>query len=41
MTEINSANEITLFQRSIETCADTAEIARKVKLVLKWIVRKG
>ena len=28
-------NEITVFQRSIETCADTAEIARKVKLAFK------
>ncbi len=28
-------NEITVFQRSIETCEDPAEIARKVKLVFK------
>lgn len=28
-------DEITLFQRSIETCADPAEIARKVKLAFK------
>ena len=28
-------NEITVFQRSIETCADPAEIARKVKLAFK------
>ena len=28
-------NEITLFQRSIETCADPEEIARKVKLAFK------
>ncbi len=28
-------NEITVFQRLIETCADTAEIARKVKLAFK------
>ena len=26
---------ITVFQRSIETCADPAEIARKVKLAFK------
>ena len=35
MTEINSASEITTFQRSIETCADPAEIVRKVKLAFK------
>ena len=28
-------NEITVFQRSIETCADLAEIARRVKLAFK------
>ena len=28
-------DEITVFQRSIETCADPAEIARKVKLAFK------
>ena len=28
-------NEIMVFQRSIETCGDPAEIARKVKLSLK------
>ena len=28
-------NEIAVFQRSIETCADPAEIARKVKLAFK------
>lgn len=28
-------NEITVFQRAIETCADPAEIARKVKLAFK------
>ena len=28
-------NEIMVFQRSIETCADPAEIARKVKLAFK------
>ena len=28
-------NEITVFQRSIETCADPEEIARKVKLAFK------
>jgi hypothetical protein len=28
-------NEITVFQRSIETCADPTEIARKVKLAFK------
>ena len=28
-------NEIAIFQRSIETCADPAEIARKVKLAFK------
>ena len=27
--------EITVFQRSIETCGDPAEIARKVKLAFK------
>ena len=27
--------EITVFQRLIETCADPAEIARKVKLAFK------
>ena len=28
-------NEVTVFQRSIETCADSAEIVRKVKLAFK------
>ena len=28
-------NEITVFEQSIETCADSAEIARKVKLSFK------
>ena len=28
-------NEIALFQQSIETCEDTAEIAQKVKLAFK------
>ena len=28
-------SEITIFQQSIETCADPAEIARKVKLAFK------
>lgn len=28
-------NEVSIFQRSIETCADPAEIARKVKLAFK------
>ena len=28
-------NEITIFQQSIETCANPAEIARKVKLAFK------
>jgi hypothetical protein len=28
-------NEIMVFQRSIETCGDPAEIARKVKLAFK------
>ena len=28
-------NEIAVFQRSIETCADPTEIARKVKLAFK------
>ncbi len=28
-------NEVSIFQRSIETCADSAEIARKVKLAFK------
>ena len=28
-------NEITVFQRLIETCADPAEIARQVKLAFK------
>ena len=28
-------NEIAVFQRSIETCEDPAEIARKVKLAFK------
>ena len=28
-------NEITVFQRAIETCADPAEIARKAKLAFK------
>jgi len=28
-------NEIMVFQRSIETCADPAEITRKVKLAFK------
>ena len=28
-------NEITVFQQSIETCEDPAEIARKVKLAFK------
>ena len=32
-------NEITIFQLSIETCADPAEIARKVKLAFKKMPR--
>ena len=28
-------SEITIFQQSIETCANPAEIARKVKLAFK------
>ena len=28
-------SEITIFQQSIETCADPAEIAKKVKLLFK------
>ena len=35
MTETNATSEVTVFQRSIETCADPAEIARKVKLAFK------
>ena len=36
MTETNmERDEITVFQQSIETCADPAEIARKVKLAFK------
>ena len=36
MTETNmERDEITVFQQSIETCADPAEIVRKVKLAFK------
>lgn len=38
MTETNATREIVLFQRSIETCADPAEIARKVEMPLKPIL---
>lgn len=34
-------NEITVFQRSIETCADPAEIVRKVKLSFKRMPGKN
>ena len=33
-------NEIMVFQRSIETCAYPAEIARKVKLAFKRMPRE-
>ena len=35
MTGTNAQSEITAFHRSIEACADPAEIARKVKLAFK------
>lgn len=36
MTETNMEYDgVTVFQQSIETCADPAEIARKVKLAFK------
>ena len=35
MTGTNAQSEITAFHRSIEACADPAEISRKVKLAFK------
>ena len=37
MTEANETSEITVFQWSIETCVDLAEIAMKVKLAFKMM----